>query len=269
MKSLNDYRHRLEQQHLSPSTVRVYTAAVYTFLNIYSQISAKNLDEYKKYLEIHYSPRTTNLYIIGINRYLKYLGKAELQLHVKRLRHPNYLENAINNKDYQELKGLLKADGNCKWYFVIWTLAATGVRISELLQLRVDHVLKGHADICSKGDKMRRIYFPKRLQTELKQWIAPRADIHEALFLNDKGAPISIRGISKGLERIALRYGYDKHLLHPHAFRHLFAKKFLEAKGDISMLADLLGHESLDTTKIYLRMTSHEQQCIIDKVVMW
>lgn len=89
------------------------------------------------------------------------------------------------------------------------------------------------------------------------------------IFRNKHGLPISIRGITKGLEREARRVGLDPHLVHPHAFRHLFAKKFLEKNGDVAMLADLLGHESLDTTKIYLRKTSHEQQLIIDRIVEW
>lgn len=164
---------------------------------------------------------------------------------------------------------MLLSSNEKKWYFIIWTLAATGVRISELLQFKVDHVVKGFIDICSKGDKMRRVYIPQALRLQLLEWVGQDESFKDHLFLNDKGAPISIRGVSKGLERIAVRYGFDKHTMHPHAFRHLFAKKFLETKGDISMLADLLGHESLDTTKIYLRLSSDEQHKIIDDVVNW
>lgn len=156
-----------------------------------------------------------------------------------------------------------------KWYFVVWTLATTGVRISELVQLRLPHVARGFVDITSKGNKVRRIYFPKRLQTQLLDWTRDRTSGPDALFLNNNGQPISIRGVAKGLERMADSLGFDKHKMHPHAFRHFFAKKFLESRSDLSMLADLLGHESLDTTKIYLRMTSSEQQKIIDEVITW
>lgn len=269
MKKPCDFRKMLVQLHFSQSTIRVYLSAVYTYYNIYRELNAKNLDGFKIYLENHYSPRTANLYIIGINRYLKYLGKPELQLHTKRLRHQNYLDGILSYEDYKRLKVLLKKDDNQKWMFIIWTLAATGVRVSELLQFKIGHISRGYIDIQSKGDKQRRVYIPKKLQIKLLEWTDQREDNNGPLFLNDKGQQISIRGISKGLERIALRYGLDKHLMHPHAFRHLFAKKFLETKGDISMLADLLGHESLDTTKIYLRMTSAEQQRIIDEVVNW
>lgn len=269
MKRLDEFQRYLEQLHLSKSTIRVYLSAVYTYYNIYEKVNTVNLDGFKAYLENHYMPRSTNLYIIGLNRYLKYIGKSDLLLHTKRLRHQNFLDGIISNDEYLRLKGLLMKNHELKWLYIIWTLAATGVRISELLQIKVRHISQGYIDLCSKGDKMRRVYIPQRLQIQLLEWIKDRQDPDQALFLNDKGAPISIRGVSKGLERIADRYGFDRHVMHPHAFRHLFAKKFLETKGNISMLADLLGHESLDTTKIYLRLTSSEQQKIIDDVVNW
>lgn len=269
MHNLIDYRRSLERSYLSTNTVKVYLSSVYTYYNIYKGITAKNLDGFRKCLESHYSPRSANLYIIGMNRYLKYLGKPELKLHVIRFRQKNYLDDVLSYQDYLQLKKKLKASGHMKWYFVVWTLAATGVRISELIQLRLPHVARGYVDITSKGNKVRRIYFPKRLQTQLLDWTRDRTTGSDALFLNNNGQPISIRGVAKGLERMADALGFDKHKMHPHAFRHFFAKKFLESRSDLSMLADLLGHESLDTTKIYLRMTSSEQQKIIDEVVNW
>lgn len=268
-KNLTDYQKSLERSYLSKNTVRVYLKSVYTYYNIYKELTAKTLDGYKEYLETHYCPRSANLHIIGINRYLKYLGKSGMKLPSIRIRQKNYLDDVISFQDYQKLKRLLKSNDELKWYYIVWTLAATGVRVSELVQLQVAHVSKGYVDIRSKGNKIRRIYFPKKLQTELLNWINSRKTPVEALFLNDRHQAISIRGVSKGLERMAIKFGFDKHLVHPHAFRHLFAKKFLEARSDLSMLADLLGHESLDTTKIYLRMSSQEQQKIIDDVVKW
>lgn len=268
-RRIQDYQKSLERAFLSANTIKVYLSAVYTYYNINRDLTSKSLNDYKKYLESHYNPRSANLHIIGLNRYLKYLGKSELKLHTIRFRQNNYLDNIISYNDYLKLKELLKRDADQKWYYIVWTLAATGVRISELVQLQTSHVSRGFVDIQSKGNKVRRIFFPAPLQRQLLKWIGQRGNDNAALFLNDKQETISIRGITKGLERIAKRYGFDKHQMHPHAFRHLFAKKFLESKSDISMLADLLGHESLDTTKIYLRMSSTEQQKIIDDVVKW
>lgn len=268
-RKLYNYQKSLERSFLSTNTVKAYLNAVNTYYNIYNDISSKSLESYKKYLETHYNPRSFNLHVIGLNRYLKYIGKSELKLQTIRFRQNSHLDNILSYHDYLKLKNLLKNDDDPKWFFIVWTLAATGVRISELVQLQTSHISRGFVDIQSKGNKVRRIYFPVLLQKQLLRWISQRGNDNTALFLNDKQEAISIRGITKGLERIAERYGFDKHQMHPHAFRHLFAKKFLESRSDISMLADLLGHESLDTTKIYLRMSSAEQQKIIDDVVKW
>lgn len=268
-KNLTDYQKSLMHTYLSTNTVKVYLSSVYTYYNIYREISGKNLDDYQRYLESHYSPRSVNLHIIAINRYLKFIGKSELCLHLMRFKERNYLDDVISFQTYQRLKLLLKTEKDPKWYYIVWTLATTGVRVSELVQLKTSHITKGFVDIRSKGNKVRRIYFPKELQSQIIGWIDSRGCDNEPLFLNSRQEAISIRGITKGLEHIACKYGFDKHLMHPHAFRHLFAKKFLETKGDLSMLADLLGHESLNTTKIYLRMTSREQQNVIDEIVNW
>lgn len=264
-----EYRQFLEKSSYSKNTIKAYLSVVYTYYNIYKEANQSCLSEYKMYLEKHYCPRSANLHIIGLNRYLSFIGKSDLKLPTIKVSQKSFCDDIISYREYQKLKRLLKDEEDQKWYYLVWTLAATGVRISELVRLRYEDVQAGHVDIRSKGNKVRRIFFPKQLQRQLLCWIEKQADTEGPLFRNDKGAAISIRGITKGLERAAARYGIDKHLMHPHAFRHLFAKKFLESKSDLCMLADLLGHESLDTTKIYLRMSSSEQQQIIDDIVVW
>ena len=89
------------------------------------------------------------------------------------------------------------------------------------------------------------------------------------LFLNRFDDQITARGVAQQLKFYAGKYGLDKVVVYPHSFRHMYAKRFLEKFNDISLLADLLGHESIETTRIYLRRTSSEQQSIVDKIVTW
>ena len=89
------------------------------------------------------------------------------------------------------------------------------------------------------------------------------------LFVNKYGKKMTARGIAGQLKHYAIRYGLDPAVIYPHSFRHRFAKSFLERYNDLSMLADLMGHESIETTRIYLRKTSTEQQAIINQVVDW
>ena len=89
------------------------------------------------------------------------------------------------------------------------------------------------------------------------------------LFRNRFGERITARGVGYQLKLLAKGYGIDPKVVYPHSFRHRYAKNFLDKFNDISLLADLMGHESIETTRIYLRRTASEQQAIVDKVITW
>ena len=180
-----------------------------------------------------------------------------------------FLENVISEADYNYFKAALKKDDELFWYFVIRFLAATGARVSELIQIKVEHVKLGHLDLYSKGGKLRRIYIPKALQEEALSWLATKHQESGFIFLNRYGNRITTRGISGQLKKLASRYGIDSAVVYPHSFRHRFAKSFLERCNDIAFLADLMGHESIETTRIYLRKTATEQRAIVDEVIDW
>ena len=148
-------------------------------------------------------------------------------------------------------------------------LAATGARISELVQLKAEHVALGYYDIYTKGGKIRRLFIPKKLREEATDWLKSENRESGYLFLNRFGEKITTRGISQQLKTYARKYGLNEKVIYPHSFRHRFAKNFLEKFNDISLLADLMGHESIETTRIYLRRTSAEQQDIVDRIITW
>lgn len=123
--------------------------------------------------------------------------------------------------------------------------------------------------IYSKGGKIRRLYIPKNLRTEATKWLKEKGLISGYIFLNRFGERITTRGIAQQLKHFAEKYGMNKEVVYPHSFRHRFAKNFLDRFNDLALLADLMGHESIETTRIYLRRTASEQQKIVDKVVNW
>ena len=136
----------------------------------------------------------------------------------------------------------LKKDDEMFWYFVIRFLAATGARVSELIQIKAEHVKLGHLDLYS-----RRIYIPKELQKEALSWLTEKQQESGFIFLNKYGERITTRGISGQLKKLAVRYNINPVVVYPHSFRHRFAKSFLERCNDIAFLADLMGHESIET----------------------
>jgi site-specific recombinase XerD len=259
----------LERSDLSKSTIRSYVWTINHFIIQYEKIDKENLLAYKGWLIEHFKPQTVNLRLQAMNKFLEFTDKERLKLKFVKVQQKNFLENVVSNADYKFLKNKLKTDGHAEWYFVVWFLAATGARISELLQIKAEHVETGYLDMYTKGGKVRRLYIPKNLREEANQWLAEKNLVSGYIFRNRFGERITARGISQQLKYFAEKYGLNTKVIYPHSFRHRFAKNFLDKFNDIALLADLMGHESIETTRIYLRRTASEQQIIVDKVVTW
>ena len=266
---ITDFERHLRETNLSENTISSYLFAVRQFTDQYDGISQKNLRAYKVWLIESYKPKTVNLRLRAINCYLESIGKEKWKLPFVRVQQKAFLENVISEADYEYFKNCLKRDDEMFWYFVIRFLAATGARVSELIQIKVEHIKLGHLDLYSKGGKLRRIYIPKALQDEALSWLSGKHQESGFVFLNKYGDRITTRGISGQLKKLAARYDINTAVVYPHSFRHCFAKSFLERCNDIAFLADLMGHESIETTRIYLRKTSTEQRAIVDDVVDW
>ena len=266
---IEEFERHLKRTNLSENTKASYLFAVRQYNEQYGEITQKNLRAYKVWLIENYKPKTVNLRLRAINCYLESINKEKWKLPFVRVQQKAFLENVISEADYEYFKNCLKRDGEMFWYFVIRFLAATGARVSELIQIKVEHIKRGHLDLYSKGGKLRRIYIPKALQEEALSWLAEKQQESGFIFLNKYGERITTRGISGQLKKLAVRYEIDPVVVYPHSFRHRFAKSFLDRCNDIAFLADLMGHESIETTRIYLRKTATEQREIVDKVIDW
>ena len=263
------FERHLRGTNLSENTISSYLFAIKQYSEQYGEITKKNLRQYKVWLIESYKPKTVNLRLRAINCYLENINKEKLKLPFVRVQQKAFLENVISEADYEYFKNSLKKDGELFWYFVIRFLAATGARVSELIQIKAEHIRLGHLDLYSKGGKLRRIYIPKTLQNEALSWLNDKNQESGFIFLNKYGKRITTRGIASQLKKLASRYGIDTAVVYPHSFRHRFAKSFLERCNDIAFLADLMGHESIETTRIYLRKTATEQREIVDKIIDW
>ncbi len=263
------FKEYLTHSNMAKNTVSAYIYAVNDFNSRHKELTKKNLLLYKAYLIETFKPKTVNLRIQALNKYLEYLRKPRLRLKSVKVQQRTYLENVISNADYIFLKNKLKKEDNQEWYFVVRFLAATGARVSELVQLKVEHVNVGYYDIYTKGGKIRRLFIPKKLRDEAQEWLSANKRESGYLFLNRFGERITTRGIAQQLKNFAVKYGLNPKVVYPHSFRHRYAKNFLEKFNDISLLADLMGHESIETTRIYLRRTASEQQAIVDKIITW
>lgn len=264
---ITQFKAYLAKNNLAENTITSYVWTVTYYLEHYKEVNKKNLLAYKGYLVENFKPQTVNLRLQAVNKFLEFSKQEKLRMKFVKAQQKNFLENVISDADYKFLKTKLKADGYDQWYFIVWFMAATGARVSELLQIKAEHVNVGYLDLYSKGGKMRRIYIPKKLCAEAAKWLKERGLTTGYLFTNRTGNCLSTRGIAIQLKHFAENYGINREVVYPHSFRHRFAKNFLEKFNDIALLADLMGHESIETTRIYLRRTASEQQKIVDKVV--
>ena len=301
---ISDFGIYLEKQGHAASTIRVYSCSVRLFFTHYDKLSIKHLQAYRRWLLECYKPSTVNTRILGMNRFLDFIQSSGLlDICSKASKHPciqmddlqtpmptdslritptghyrlrpireqkhTYLDTVISQKDYDRLKRRLKKDENYFWYFIVRFLASTGARVSELRQIKMEDLQLGYLDLYSKGGKIRRIFFPRSLCEEAIPYFASRGIDSGFLFLTRRHTCISARAIEMQLKKLATRYRINPATMYPHSFRHRYAINFLKRFNDISLLADLLGHDSIETTRIYLMKSSQEQQTVIDRVVTW
>lgn len=267
---MDNFKTFLVSENLAPNTVSAYIVAINGYFKQFEEINKKNLLAWKSSLIENFKAKTVNLKIQAINKYLDFIKRPSLKIKSVKVQQRLFLENVISDADYSFFKRKLKQEQNKEWYFIVRFLAATGARISELIKIKVEHVESGFIDLYTKGGKIRRIYIPRLLKNEALVWIKEELHIETGyIFMNRFKERITSRGISQQLKNYALKYGIDPKVVYPHSFRHRFAKNFLEKYNDIALLADLMGHESIETTRIYLRKTASEQQAIVDKIVTW
>ena len=178
------FERHLRGTNLSENTISSYLFAIKQYGEQYDDVTQKKLRAYKVWLIENYKPKTVNLRLRAINCYLECIGKEKWKLPFVRVQQKTFLENVISEADYKYFKSCLKNDDEMFWYFVIRFLAATGARVSELIQIKAEHVKLGHLDLYSKGGKLRRIYIPKELQNEALSWLAEKQQESGFFFVN-------------------------------------------------------------------------------------
>lgn len=267
-REVKKYKRFLKREDVSSNTILSYTWTLDYFLSTYHKINFDNVQSYKNYLLANFAPSTANQRMQAMNKYFIWQG---LKYHMKsvKIQQKPFLENVISMQDYKFLKEQLKKDGRMIYYFLIWGMGCTGARISEILKVKVENIIDGQMDFYGKGKKSRRIYFIKAYQNELIAYLKENDIKSGFIFRNSNGEVMTTKGVEKQIKKFAIEYGIDEEVMYPHSFRHLFGKTFYDKYKDLPLLADLMGHSSLETTRIYTRKTSLEQRKIIKKTVIW
>lgn len=262
------YDHLLDKE-LSINTVANYMCTMRQFLETYDEVTKANVMDYKRRLvEGGKAVKTINNRIIAMNQYAKYAG---IPCDVKTIRQQKVysLENVITVEQKDRLLEGLNADCNTNGYAMVMLLSMTGVRVGELVQLKKELLRQGWQLITNKG-KTRKVYAPKGLVDALSGYYETTPGEYLVFPQDGDGmTPLTREAVGQRLRAYAKRYGVPVKVCHPHSFRHMFGQEFMKSNGNITLLADLMGHSNIATTQIYTRMSEDEQRKQLDEAVSW
>lgn len=267
-KLLNDFIYSMTQEDdYSPHTLSNYSFSIKKYFEYANEVSVDNYKRFVKMMEEKgFAPQTIRLRITALEKFSKWMKKP---IELKRPKFTRQLdtENVPTEADYCRLLEYLKTRPNGDWYFFIKILATTGARVSEFLQFRWEDILNGEVTLKGKGNKYRRFFFNKQLQIEVKNYL--KENNKSGYVAIGKYGRLSSRGLSMQLKNWGEKCGIKKEKMHPHAFRHFFAKMYLKKNKDVVQLAEILGHGSIDTTRIYLQKSYDEQKREFNRSVTW
>ena len=216
---------------------------------------------YKSWLTEHYAVRSVNSMIASLNSFFAFLGRSDLKLRSLKMQREVYCEESreLSREEYERLCRTAEAKHNGRLSLLLQTICGTGIRVSELRFITVEAVRRGEAVVSLKG-KTRTVLLVKPLQRKLLRYITERGIASGAVFVTRTGKPMSRTNIWREMKALCREAAVDPRKVFPHNLRHLFAWIFYGLDKDIAKLADILGHSSIETTRIYIISTGTEHR---------
>lgn len=261
-KTITEFKRWLISEERQEGTIQKYLRDVRELM-IYlnnAEITKERVSEWKAYLlnEKRLFPVTINSKLAAIGTYCRFAGIECRVKFYKIQRKLFYEENKDLRKDeYLRLIEAAKRTGNNRISLIIETIGATGIRVSELKYITVEAVNNGVARIHLKG-KIRTILIPGKLRKKLTKYAKERKIAFGEIFITKSGKSLSRKQIWAEMKALCEMANVEKSKVFPHNLRHLFAKLYYRATRDIAKLADVLGHSTIETTRIYLLTTEYE-----------
>lgn len=263
-ESLKGFEQYLYERENAEATIEKYLRDVRAFFQYFGPegyADKKKMIEYKEWLLNRYKVSSANSMLAALNQFLEYQGCGHMK--VKRIKVQQRLflkeEKELSQGEYRRLVRTAERDGK-KWLALCMeTIASTGIRVSELKYFTVEHVKKGRIEVYNKG-KYRRIILPGFIREKLLGYCRKRRIKSGCIFVDGKGNPKDRSSIWREMKRLKEKSGIDAEKIFPHNLRHLFARMYYQSTRDIAGLADLLGHSSLNVTRIYTSNTGRVYQ---------
>lgn len=267
---LEQFQSYLKNEEKESSTIAKYLHDVQVFVGWLGEkeITKEKLTDYKEYLiEKKYNPKTINGILSAINKFLTFVGQSELKVKYLRIqrqlfRHSN---KELTQAEYLKLINKAQELGKERLSLLMQTICATGIRVSELKYITVETVKAGKAEISLKG-KIRTILLTGKLCKKLLKYAKHKKITSGEIFITRSGRGLGRKQIWAEMKALCKKSGVSTGKVFPHNLRHLFARAFYKVCKDVAKLADVLGHSSIETTRIYLISTGAEHLQTLNKL---
>jgi len=269
LNQISEFKKYLLNEEKSSVTVEKYIRDVTTFYvwNNNRAIEKAHVIAYKEFLMGSYKIATVNSMLSSINSFFTYLEWFELK--VKTLKKQKELfireEKELTKAEYERLLDAARSKKNKRIYYIMQTICATGIRISELRFITTEAIRMQRAEVRCKG-KNRMVFLPKNLCKILKEYAKEENIQNGSIFITKTGKPINRRNVWADMKKLCETANVARTKVFPHNLRHLFARTFYSQQKDIVRLADLLGHSSVNTTRIYTIESGYKHKKIIQRL---
>ena len=269
-KIINDFKVYLTDNDKSVYTVEKYIRDVMKFKDFACdcEIVKETAGEYKNYLIRNgYFVRSINSMLSSVNALFEFLNKNDLKVKTIKMQRSVYCpeDKELTRAEYQRLCTAAKMKKNNRLELIIETVCATGIRIGELKYITVESAKRGEAVVTLKG-KTRYVFIPKELKRKLLRYSKEQNIKSGMIFVTRTGKAVNRTNVWRDMKNLCKDAGVKPEKVFPHNLRHLFARTFYNIDKDIAKLADILGHSSIDTTRIYIISTGAEHRRLIEKM---
>ena len=267
---MEEFKEYLYERENAEATIQKYLTDIRTFFRFLGDdliISKKRLLSYKEWLKDSYMVNSANSILAALNQFLEFLGLGIWKIKRFTMQKALFLDEdrELTEAEYRKLLKTALADGRYQLALCMETIASTGIRISELPAFTVEAVKKNFIEVTNKG-KYRRIFLPKEIRKKLLYYAEEQKIESGPIFVTRNGKPKSRSNIWREMKALKEKAGIDGRKIFPHNLRHLFARVYYRATKDLAGLGDLLGHSSLNITRIYTSNTGKIYQTQLDNI---
>ena len=266
---IESFKNYLIEEEKSENTVEKYIRDI-TFFKVWlcgREVTKILALEYKKELCEKYAPASVNAAISSLNSFFSFMEWNDIRIKALKIQRQIFSskDKELTKAEYERLLTAARDKKNQRLYYLIKTIASTGIRVSVLRYITTSAVHSVQAVISCKG-KMRIVILPKELCKIFKGYIRDNNKKNGSVFVSRTGKPLDRSHIWKMLKTLCETAGVSKDKVYPHSFRHLFARTYYSLQKDIVRLADILGHSSVNTTRIYTMSTDEVHRRQIQKL---